>query len=81
MGQDTGGNFIDSPAYQAYFYSTGTSAYSGGISYFWKPEYDIVVSNSEFYDDQLEIAIKAFQRQHGLNADGIIGKIPGEPWT
>ena len=41
---------------------------------FEKPEYDIVVSNSEFYDDQLKIAIKAFQRQHGLNADGVIGK-------
>lgn len=41
---------------------------------FEKPEYDIADSESKFYDDQLETAIKTFQRQYGLNADGVIGK-------
>ncbi|SDG90581.1 murein L,D-transpeptidase [Nitrosomonas sp. Nm132] len=38
------------------------------------PEYDIAPSKSEKYDDELVNAIKAFQYQHGLNADGVIGK-------
>lgn len=38
------------------------------------PEYDIVPSNSEKYDDELVSAVKVFQEQHGLNADGVIGK-------
>ncbi|WP_240141527.1 L,D-transpeptidase family protein [Nitrosomonas sp. HPC101] len=41
---------------------------------FERPEYDVADSDSEFYDDQLEGAVKVFQRQYGLNADGIIGK-------
>lgn len=41
---------------------------------FEKPEYNVPVSNNELYDDQLETAIRAFQHQYGLNADGIIGK-------
>lgn len=38
-----------------------------------KPEYDITPSKSEKYDDELANAIKVFQEQHGLNADGVIG--------
>lgn len=38
-----------------------------------KPEYAIAETENEFYDRELEAAVKAFQRQHGLNADGIIG--------
>lgn len=41
---------------------------------FENPEYNIAASDSEFYDDQLEKAVKVFQQQYGLNADGIIGK-------
>lgn len=41
---------------------------------FEKPEYAIAVSHSEFYDEQLEKAVRAFQHQYGLNADGIIGR-------
>lgn len=42
---------------------------------FEKPEYDIISNDSDdLYDHQLETAIKAFQRQYGLNADGVIGK-------
>lgn len=37
------------------------------------PDYDIAPSKSEKYDDELVNAIKAFQEQHGLNADGVIG--------
>lgn len=37
-------------------------------------EYAIVPSASQHYDDELITAIKAFQVQHGLNADGVIGK-------
>lgn len=37
-------------------------------------EYNVSLSNSHYYDDELVTAIKAFQAQHGLNADGIIGK-------
>lgn len=37
-------------------------------------EYLIAPSESQHYDDALVIAIQAFQAQHGLNADGIIGK-------
>ncbi|SEM68942.1 L,D-transpeptidase family protein [Nitrosomonas marina] len=43
-----------------------------------KTEYDLPHSeetiNSRLYDRNLVNAIKAFQLQHGLNADGIIGK-------
>ncbi len=38
------------------------------------PEYDIAPSKNEKYDDRLVNAIKVFQDQHGLNADGVIGK-------
>lgn len=38
------------------------------------PDYDIPVSDSAFYDEMLEKAVKAFQRLHGLNADGVIGR-------
>jgi len=41
---------------------------------FEKPEYDIVADDNDLYDGQLETAIRTFQRQYGLNADGIIGK-------
>lgn len=37
-------------------------------------EYKIVQIESQNYDDELVTAIQAFQVQHGLNADGIIGK-------
>lgn len=36
-------------------------------------EYDIAASQGQEYDDELVNAIKAFQEQHGLNPDGIIG--------
>lgn len=39
-------------------------------------EYDLVSrsgAQNNYYDDALENAVRAFQRQHGLNADGIIG--------
>src|SRR5690606_33163118 len=39
-----------------------------------KPEYNIIADNNDFYDSQLEAAIRTFQRQYGLNTDGIIGK-------
>ncbi|SEQ99439.1 YD repeat-containing protein [Nitrosomonas sp. Nm51] len=44
-----------------------------------KPEYNLPASsgkkaNSTLYDRNLVNAIKTFQLQHGLNADGIIGK-------
>lgn len=38
------------------------------------PDYAIPSSDSSFYDETLENAVKAFQRQHGLNADGVIGR-------
>jgi len=41
---------------------------------FDNPDYAISSSDSLFYDETLENAIKAFQRQHGLNADGVIGR-------
>jgi murein L,D-transpeptidase YcbB/YkuD len=31
-------------------------------------------ADPELYDPALEIAVKAFQKSHGLNADGVIGK-------
>ena len=37
-------------------------------------EYNLSAIHSENYDDELVNAIKSFQLQHGLNADGIIGK-------
>ncbi|MDP1952050.1 MAG: L,D-transpeptidase family protein [Nitrosomonas sp.] len=37
-------------------------------------EYNITQSQSLHYNDELVAAIKAFQMQHGLNADGVIGK-------
>lgn len=37
------------------------------------PDYDIAPSKSEKYDEELVNAIKVFQEQHGLNADGVIG--------
>lgn len=37
-------------------------------------EYHVSLNNSHYYDDELVAAIKAFQTQHGLNTDGIIGK-------
>lgn len=43
-------------------------------SVFGKPEYDIADDGSNLYDDRLVKAIKAFQQQYGLNADGVIGK-------
>lgn len=43
-------------------------------SVFEKPEYDIADDDSNLYDDRLVKAIKAFQQQYGLNADGVIGK-------
>lgn len=38
------------------------------------PEYEPASSESERYDEELVNAVKLFQEQHGLNADGIIGK-------
>ena len=47
-----------------------TQAYAlDGVS-----EYNVSLNNSHYYDDELVAAIKAFQAQHGLNTDGIIGK-------
>ncbi|MDH5553504.1 MAG: L,D-transpeptidase family protein, partial [Nitrosomonas sp.] len=47
-----------------------TQAYAlDGVS-----EYNVRLNNSHYYDDELVAAIKAFQAQHGLNTDGIIGK-------
>lgn len=47
-----------------------TQAYSiDGIA-----EFQLSSQVSQHYDDELVTAIKAFQTQHGLNADGIIGK-------
>jgi len=37
-------------------------------------EYNIAPTESEHYDDELVTAIQAFQAQHGLNTDGVIGK-------
>lgn len=37
-------------------------------------EYHITPVASEHYDDELVTAIQAFQAQHGLNTDGVIGK-------
>jgi L,D-transpeptidase YcbB len=37
-------------------------------------EYDLPLSHSEKYDENLVNAIKAFQEKNGLNPDGIIGK-------
>jgi murein L,D-transpeptidase YcbB/YkuD len=41
---------------------------------FEKPEYALTTNESELYDEALETAVKTFQRQYGLNADGVIGK-------
>jgi murein L,D-transpeptidase YcbB/YkuD len=38
------------------------------------PEYFLTSNENLHYDNELIIAIKAFQTQHGLNPDGIIGK-------
>lgn len=37
-------------------------------------EYYLSAKHSDHYDEELVNAIKSFQLQHGLNADGIIGK-------
>jgi murein L,D-transpeptidase YcbB/YkuD len=40
------------------------------------PEYNLTSgaeAQNDYYDNALENAVRAFQRQHGLNADGIIG--------
>lgn len=37
-------------------------------------EYNMTQSKSLHYDDKLVTAIKAFQMQHGLNVDGVIGR-------
>lgn len=37
-------------------------------------EYHIASTASEHFDDELVTAIRAFQAQHGLNTDGIIGR-------
>lgn len=37
-------------------------------------EFQLTSNTSQHYDDELVTAIKAFQTQHGLNADGIVGK-------
>ena len=37
-------------------------------------EYHVSLNKSHHYDQKLVMAIKAFQAQHGLNTDGIIGK-------
>ncbi len=44
------------------------------FSLYGYPEYDLSLSHSEKYDENLVNAIKAFQEQNGLNADGIIGR-------
>lgn len=36
--------------------------------------YAIALNDSPFYDETLENAVKAFQQQHGLNPDGVIGR-------
>ncbi|WP_293008362.1 peptidoglycan-binding protein, partial [Nitrosomonas sp.] len=47
-----------------------TQAYAAdGLS-----EFNLTPSESQYYDSELVTAIKAFQEQHGLNTDGIIGK-------
>jgi len=37
-------------------------------------EYHVGTSDSTYYDDELVTAIQAFQAQHGLNTDGVIGR-------
>ncbi len=37
-------------------------------------EYNVTPSKDPHYDDELVAAIRAFQAQHGLNTDGVIGK-------
>lgn len=37
-------------------------------------EYTPPAETSEFYDATLEVAVRAFQRRHGLDADGAIGR-------
>ncbi|MBK6959433.1 MAG: L,D-transpeptidase family protein [Nitrosomonas sp.] len=37
-------------------------------------EYHLAPTESAHYDDELVTAIQAFQAQHGLNTDGVIGK-------
>lgn len=36
-------------------------------------ELPLLGTDPEFYDPALEVAVKAFQKSHGLNADGVIG--------
>ena len=38
------------------------------------PEYRLAPSENQHYDTTLVTAIRAFQEQHGLNPDGVIGK-------
>lgn len=38
------------------------------------PEYRLASSENQHYDNTLVTAIRAFQEQHGLNPDGVIGK-------
>ena len=33
-----------------------------------------IPDDPEFYDEGLEIAVRSFQRRHGLDADGVVGK-------
>ena len=35
---------------------------------------DLSVAQPAFYDDDLKLAVEGFQRRHGLNDDGVIGK-------
>ena len=37
-------------------------------------ELPVLGADPELYDPALEVAVKAFQKAHGLNADGVIGK-------
>jgi murein L,D-transpeptidase YcbB/YkuD len=37
-------------------------------------ELPVLGTDPELYDQALEVAVKAFQKSHGLNADGVIGK-------
>jgi murein L,D-transpeptidase YcbB/YkuD len=37
-------------------------------------ELPVLGADPELYDPSLEVAVKAFQKAHGLNADGVIGK-------
>jgi L,D-transpeptidase YcbB len=37
-------------------------------------ELPVLGPDPELYDPALEVAVKAFQKSHGLNADGVIGK-------